>query len=185
MELTRFFDNDNSVGVRLVEHLRGGCGRVAPRPYSAFQCLEGEGLSMSSLEIILGRPSNNDVDVFVEPLQQTESKYSRKSRDFKKQKKNQTPVNQKIYDGAPPLENVEDQSPILITDSRDTDGSSLVHHPKCFTPRISASRKSVEVPAGDHLRRVILKRLSKVSCSRRTLLQEFENTVSDAEFVSF
>uniref|UniRef100_A0A1A9VLP8 Uncharacterized protein n=1 Tax=Glossina austeni TaxID=7395 RepID=A0A1A9VLP8_GLOAU len=182
LELTRFFDNDNSVGVRLVEHLREGCGRVAPRPYSAFPCLEGEGLNMSSLEIILGRPSNNDVDVFVEPLQQSESKNSRKSRDFKKQKENHTPVNQKICNGAPPLENVEDQSPILITDSRDSDRSSLVHHPKCFTPRISASRKSVDVPPADHLRRLSLKRLSKISCSRRTLLQEFENTVSDADF---
>uniref|UniRef100_A0A1A9Z4Z9 Uncharacterized protein n=1 Tax=Glossina pallidipes TaxID=7398 RepID=A0A1A9Z4Z9_GLOPL len=182
LELTRFFDNDNSVGVRLVEHLRGSRGRVASRPYSAFPCIEGEGFSMSNLEIILGRPSNNDVDVFVEHLQQTESKYSRKSRDFKKQKENQTPVNQKIYNEAPPLQNVEDQSPILITDSRDSDGSSLVCHPKCFTPRISASRKSAEVPPGDHLRRVTLKRMSKISCSRRTLLQEFESTVSDAEF---
>ncbi|KAI9580185.1 hypothetical protein GQX74_000178 [Glossina fuscipes] len=186
LELTRFFDNDNSVGVRLAEHLRKDCGRVASRPYIAFPSLEGERLSTSSLEILLGRPSNNDVDVFVEPLQRTESKNAGKSHDLKKQKKHQTRASQKIYmeiyNGAPPIENVENQSPIPITDSRDSDGSSLPHHPKCFTPRTSASRKSIEVPPADHLRRLSLKRLSKISSSRRTLLQEFESTVPDVSF---
>lgn len=54
-----------------------------------------------------------------------------------------------------------------------------------LSPRISAVRKSGGVSPSDRLRRLSLKRLTKIGNGRRTLLQEFENTVGENDFVSF
>ncbi|KAI8119195.1 hypothetical protein FF38_02017 [Lucilia cuprina] len=51
-----------------------------------------------------------------------------------------------------------------------------------LSPRLSSIRKSGGVSPGDRLRRYSLKRLSKMCVGRRTLLQEFESTVSETNF---
>ncbi|XP_037809245.1 probable WRKY transcription factor protein 1 isoform X2 [Lucilia sericata] len=82
-----------------------------------------------------------------------------------------------------PLSPSRPQSPIIpLSPSRPQSPINPLSPSRPLSPRLSSIRKSGGVSPGDRLRRYSLKRLSKMCVGRRTLLQEFESTVSETNF---
>uniref|UniRef100_A0A1A9W478 Uncharacterized protein n=1 Tax=Glossina brevipalpis TaxID=37001 RepID=A0A1A9W478_9MUSC len=166
LHLTKFFDHDDSDGVQFAEYLKNHIGRLRRRNI-VFPNLEEERFSsFDSLDILFEKPSIDNVHVFKEPLQQSRRASSNNAGPSKENVNNAN----------------EQQSPILINSSKDSVGSTHMHHPKGLSTRTSINGKNVKVSQADHLRRFSLNRLSKKISSRRTLLADFENTTSEINF---
>lgn len=184
LELSQFFENDDSDGYRLAEFLqkRRGC---AQRQNVLFMNYEPLRLSVDvQVEKVPERSGSKEEQN--NRSQEYDSKASAANIEECANSDDMAVSNNGMQSGVgtastdvppPPSSKV----PESLGERKPT---SPLQQSKKSSPRFSAAlRKSGGYSPADHLRRYSLKRLSRIS-GRRTLLQEFENTVTDSGFVS-
>ncbi|XP_073846277.1 centromeric protein-C [Musca autumnalis] len=180
LDLSEYFNNDDSEGYRLAEFLqkRRGC------------------VQRQNFLFVNNEPFRLSVDVQTEKAEDETNRKEEetKAADQNKLQTSQEKTKEAAADGetggneqnstlkGPGLNNMRasPEAPICNKSPLFKQTSPMRPSP-VMSPRISAAiRKSGGYSPSDHLRRYSLKRLSKFG--RRTLLQEFESTVSDSAF---
>lgn len=216
LDLSEFFNNDDSDGHRLAEFLQKRRGGVQRQNFLFMNC-EPERLSLN-VQLEKLPPSQQPEENFDENNEKQQT--SALQKGDKNQQHSSNPQEPKSVEKEIALlhgdneeelsptspEDVHNKEPSISTD-RDTQNkpvspispvrpqspfavesppkpvNSLSPSPRPVSPRLSSIRKSGgAISPSDRLRRYSLKRLTRMSVGRRTLLQEFESTVTDNDF---
>ncbi|XP_075144810.1 centromeric protein-C [Haematobia irritans] len=151
LELSNFFDNEDSDGYRLGQFLRKrhGCGQR-----QNFLFMNSDPIRLS-------------LDVQLEKVAE---------------KQNKNVIEKRVEEQV--VSNVSVSPPKPSSNSGKGDGNKSLGENRNVSPRKSSiMRKRSGVSPGDNLRRLSLKRLTRLSVNhRRSLINDFENTISDCAF---
>lgn len=200
LDLSEYFKNDDdSNGQRLAEYLQKRRGGGLKQDF-VFLNYEPQRLSLKvQLEKLPppqqdqetseynNKDNNNENNVInenvdkniVEEKELDLTNPDKENLTDKLTKSDNPPLNNNYVEGIS-RDKVERESRALSAPPVSGQGTSSPS--RLLSPGLSTIRKSGYVSPGDRLRRLSLKRLSKMCIGRRTLLQEFESTVSNSNF---